>query len=67
LEKEMETRLIQLKQRVVLLDFYKKRPVGQGRVEAVTYADPMRYGVTLDGKQFPEPDVTAGELRAIDE
>jgi len=51
----------------VLLDYYKKRPVGQGRVEAVTYADPMRYGVTLDGKQFPEPDVTAGELRAIDE
>ena len=63
----METRPIRLKTQVVLLDPHKHRPIGRGRVTGCSYDSPMRYGVTLVGKNKPEPDVTANELRPIDE
>lgn len=63
----METRTFLINTRVALLNPYNNQPIGYGRVTTVAYDDPMRYGVTLDDKNKPEPEVQAEALRPIDE
>ena len=63
----METRTFLINTRVALLNAQNNQPIGYGRITGVTYDGPMRYGVTLDDKNKPEPDVTAEALRPIDE
>jgi len=63
----METRTFLIKTRVALLNAHNNQPIGYGRITTVAYDGPMRYGVTLDDKNKPEPEVHAESLRPIDE
>jgi len=56
-----------IKTRVALLNAHNNQPIGYGRITTVAYDGPMRYGVTLDDKNKPEPEVHAESLRPIDE